>query len=624
MTLLATAQYHRFEGTAEILKSVSYWNALLRGPTILHRERALTRVLSVEDGIGGFVAVKETVNALGQTNRVLSVSGKTDASSMSDMCTEALSGHIPMLLHPHATNALVIGLASGITVGEMLHYPLARLDALEISPEVFRACRAFTPWNHGALSDSRTRVILQDARTHLTLSTERYDVIVSEPSNPWMAGVANLFTRDYFTKVRDHLKPGGIFVQWFHTYQSDWETFAIFGRTLGSVFPNSILMRTSASYGDCLFVCFESASGSLDLDTVAKNLPHAARSSNVRIRTAEILSNLVVDENLRARFGPGPSHTDAHPILEYLAPSHLYAETTDAIGRILRSGGTFAARTIPARKAFEAVDRQIEYAEFLSAMFRPPFGFVKLDQTTPAQKERHARCLAEFAGKVELGIPEMLRIPDERERSLFLEAQARAIAARLELLRAAADDRNLAQAYLALGNIHVVRRKYDQAETSYKQVLEYEPELRPALQNLQVMYERTGRYKEAAAIVTRILEIGPVTPRLLAELAANTVKMGDERHAIELLDRALALDAKYAPALIVASTIYGNRNDLPRALDYSRRAVEADPNDARGHANLAVALYKLGKEGEAREVVARGLNFVPNDPRLLEVRRQIQ
>jgi predicted Zn-dependent protease len=104
----------------------------------------------------------------------------------------------------------------------------------------------------------------------------------------------------------------------------------------------------------------------------------------------------------------------------------------------------------------------------------------------------------------------------------------------------------------------------------------------------------------------------------------NTVKLGDEAQAIQLLDQALAKDPKCASALVVASTIYGNRNDLRRALDYSKRAVEADPRDARGYANLAVALFKSGQPNQARQIVQRGLALLPNNPRLLQVQRQIE
>jgi hypothetical protein len=124
-----------------------------------------------------------------------------------------------MLLHPRPRTVCVLGLGSGVTVGGALRHPVERVDVLEISPEVVAASGHFAAENHDALKDPRTRVIVGDGRSHLLLSADRYDVIISEPSNPWLAGVAPLFTREFLEGARQHLMPGGILCQWTHTYQ---------------------------------------------------------------------------------------------------------------------------------------------------------------------------------------------------------------------------------------------------------------------------------------------------------------------------------------------------------------------------------------------------------------------
>jgi spermidine synthase len=624
MAALATAQYHRLENRAKMYPYISFPDALFHGPAILRREHALQRTLSLEDGLNGFVAVTENVNALGQVDRALSVSGKVDATSRGDLSTEVLLGQLPMLIHSRATQALVIGLASGITAGEMLHYPLERLDVLEISPEVVRACRFFEPWNNRVLSDPRARILVQDARTHLTLSPERYDVIVSEPSNPWMAGVANLFTRGFFLKVRAHLRPGGVFVQWLHTYQSDWDTFATFGRTLRSVFPNALLMRTSRNYTDCVFICFEQPEGFLNLDVATQNLAFAARSSHLRLRAADHLANLVVNEDLGALFGAGPMHTDAHPVLEYLAPRRFNAADTNEIGRILAGRVTLAPRTAQARQAFAAVSRQIDDAEFLSSLLLSPFGIVDLARATTEEKQRYAECLTAYATINEIGIDDLNRLVDPWERKVCLDAQEAGIRAQFAARKAAGDPREVARSFFALGKIFAVRQDYVEAAAWYERAIEQMPDFLTAMQNLQAIYEHLGRHREAAQIVTRFLELGPVTPRLLTDLASNTMKLGDEPKAIRLLERALALDSDYTPALILAAAAYGHRSDLPRAIEYSRRAINAEPQDGRGYGMLAVALVKSGKSQEARDVIAQGLKAVPDDPRLLEMQKQMK
>jgi spermidine synthase len=104
-----------------------------------------------------------------------------------------------VLFHPHAQSVKVLGLASGMTSGEVLLYPIRRLDIVEINAQVVSACRQFFhPWNNHCLDDPRTRIIIQDGRNHLALTRDTYDVIISEPSNAWMAGLANLYSLEFF------------------------------------------------------------------------------------------------------------------------------------------------------------------------------------------------------------------------------------------------------------------------------------------------------------------------------------------------------------------------------------------------------------------------------------------
>src|SRR5262245_18107295 len=105
------------------------------------------------------------------------------------MRTQLFRGHLPAFLHPKPESALVIGLGAGVTLGSILHHPSIRsADCVEISPEVVEASKFFELANDGALTDRRTRLVLEDGRNHLLLTDRKYDLIASEPSNPWMAG----------------------------------------------------------------------------------------------------------------------------------------------------------------------------------------------------------------------------------------------------------------------------------------------------------------------------------------------------------------------------------------------------------------------------------------------------
>ncbi|HWF84258.1 MAG TPA: fused MFS/spermidine synthase, partial [Vicinamibacterales bacterium] len=152
------------------------------------------RIDYYKEGAAGTVTVRDLAGT-----RSLAIDGKVDASNAGDMLTQRLLGLLPMLLHRNPQEICVIGLGSGVTLGSALATGTVRhADVVEISPEVVEASRFFDRENGRALQAPGVRLIVGDGRSHLKLTSRRYDVIVSEPSNPWMAGVAALFTREFF------------------------------------------------------------------------------------------------------------------------------------------------------------------------------------------------------------------------------------------------------------------------------------------------------------------------------------------------------------------------------------------------------------------------------------------
>ena len=150
---------------------------------------------------------------------MLRVNGKIDASDFGDMPTQVLLGQVPLLFGPPVKKALVIGYASGVTTGSVArHREVERIDAVEIEPAIVEASHFFDAQSGRPLDDPRVNLILDDARAYLSSTRERYDVIISEPSNPWMSGVSNLFTREFFRIAHGALAPGGRLLQWVQLY----------------------------------------------------------------------------------------------------------------------------------------------------------------------------------------------------------------------------------------------------------------------------------------------------------------------------------------------------------------------------------------------------------------------
>jgi spermidine synthase len=276
------------------------------GSSVLRFVRSGRRLLFTGEDAAAFVSVDE-VKA--EQTRSLRVNGKVDASNRFDMANQKLISHIPLLLHRDPRKALLIGFGSGISAYSALRHSLEKLDCVEISSQVILASRLFLAENHGVAGDPRLKLSIDDARAFVERSRERYDVIVSEPSNPWIAGVSNLFTREFFATLKTRLAPGGVMTQWLQTYSLDEETF----RMLGSEDP--------------LEPDFD------DLPRRMSNREVAADLATLGVTGPLLIlgHQLVAAEDSVALAGTGPLHTDDRPILEYLAPEHLYVQQVVAV-----------------------------------------------------------------------------------------------------------------------------------------------------------------------------------------------------------------------------------------------------------------------------------------------------
>src|SRR5256885_3581866 len=154
------------------------------------------------------------------------------------MPTQRTIGHLGLLHHPAPKRVLVIGLGSGVTLGAVACHQLQTLDCVEISPAGVRAADYFTDANGGVLHDPRVRLVIGDGRNAVQFAKEPYDVIVSQPSNLWISGMSNLFSRDFFSMASRRLGPGGIFCQWVQAYRMHLEDFQSILKTFFEVFPN--------------------------------------------------------------------------------------------------------------------------------------------------------------------------------------------------------------------------------------------------------------------------------------------------------------------------------------------------------------------------------------------------
>jgi spermidine synthase len=167
------------------------------------------------------------------------VNGKSDGNSRTDAPTQVMGGLVGAALKPSVRNAMVIGLGTGSTAGWLAQLPeIERVDVAELEPAISKVARLCAPVNHDVLRNPKVQIFEGDARELLSVSRERYDLIFSEPSNPYRAGVASLYTREYYQAIRRRLARGGVFVQWLQAYEVDAHTLRSVYATLGSVFAH--------------------------------------------------------------------------------------------------------------------------------------------------------------------------------------------------------------------------------------------------------------------------------------------------------------------------------------------------------------------------------------------------
>jgi len=185
--------------------------------------------------------------------RSIVVNGKSDSSTFFDRETLRLSAHLPALLGITPDRVLVVGLGTGVTAGELTLYPEVRsIRVAEISPAVRDFLPFFEDAVHGLHEDPRYEPVTGDAFRVLRRSDRRYNVIVSEPSNPWVLGVDQLFSREFYASVAGRLEPDGVFVQWIQRYATTQEVYDTVVRTLRNEFPHLRAFR-GAEHDD-LFV----------------------------------------------------------------------------------------------------------------------------------------------------------------------------------------------------------------------------------------------------------------------------------------------------------------------------------------------------------------------------------
>jgi spermidine synthase len=290
-------------------------------------------LLYYSEGLTATVAVAQDSNGI----RSLLINGKPDASNVptGDMRTQLLLGHLPSLLAENTRDALVIGLGSGVTAGALAKHQFNRIDIVEIEQKVAQASAYFEEENGSILKNKRVKLIVDDGRNVVQHASRTYDVITSEPSNLWMSGVANLFTREFFQSVQKRLQPDGVLCQWIHLYQISAHDVLVFLKTIHSVFPHLAIWVD----GSDMLILAGNRPFNLDPQRIAQRMSRPEVQLNLErsnIRPDNIFKGYISDERLMKVLRKHLEiNTDDYPILEFSAPRSLFVNQSKEIVKSL-------------------------------------------------------------------------------------------------------------------------------------------------------------------------------------------------------------------------------------------------------------------------------------------------
>ncbi|MGE0083915.1 MAG: fused MFS/spermidine synthase [Desulfococcaceae bacterium] len=583
--LLSRGWYRDFSAMETELERTSWTQALWKGSERIAGQRQGLEVVFQGEGVSGFTTVEKEINSLGTVEYAMFNSGKADASSHGDRSTQTLSAHIPMLFHPNAQNVMVLGLASGMTPGEVLLYPVKKLDIAEINEQVVKACKKFfSPFNNHCLDDPRTRLILQDGRNHLALTRESYDVIISEPSNPWMAGLANLYSLEFFQLARQRLTPGGFFAQWIQAYEMDWETFCLLGRTFAAVFPQGSLMKVGPV--DYLLLGFTDPKG-FDWQAAQRHLAFAQKSQNIVFPGTDFLVHLILTEDLEELFGSGPLHTDNMPRLEFAAPMKLSSGTLN-IDRAAAGHRRLSAQTQRISDAADRMQSLLDLAEFAASAHVPMFNVLRWQKLNPAQQARYQSAVEDYCSRIP--VPSYDIFSEPGLKICCAEVQISAIGRKIS-----ADDSHPIDHY-NLGLALVAAERKSDALSSLHRAVSLDPDFEPAVLALGLVLAENGELDEAARFLSHAVSLGPGKAEPYKYLGMVELRRGAADMAANHLSAAWALapdDPVILSELGIALMHQGkNRN----AAFYLAKAVEHNPQDDESRYYLELARRNMEEE----------------------------
>ncbi len=522
------------------------------------------------------------------------VNGKADASTgPGDRLTQYLLGYLPALLHGEPKKVAVIGFGAGFTVEAVKSIPsVERIDCAELEPAIIEAGKYWNSLNGGVLEDPRVHIHISDGRTFIMGSPRRYDLIISEPSNPWIAGIGNLFTQDFYQHARSQLEPGGVMCQWFNLYNVSVKDLKMVLATFYDVFPEGEVWQSSG--GDLVLLGSE-RDLTFDFDKayqVWERSPAIQRHLyEIGVVRPEVLAGHYLFDAHQARSlaGQSPLNTDDRPLLEFSAPFSLYATN-----RTLELLALLWPSSQAAPPEYEMTDdRKIWAAIGKSNITDRRRGLTLLGE--PASPDGwFARALLELRHPA---------VPPQQAREKAFEALHKTLESEPE--------HPLANALMGL--IQLDEGRHQKAGEHLLVALTDPPPGSGYALNLELgrSFYTLGDYREATLPLARAAKLEPHLSAPLALGGHCALVLGWPERALSILEDALKRNpydplAKFGEA--DALKLLGRAEEAEAAYQEFLRMV---PADANGWTRLGILQFQQGKLGEAESSLLKALYYDP-------------
>ncbi len=578
-----------YSPTLATFGTVLYWN-LYEGRLTLAETARATDIVFAADGLNASISVARAEDYI-----ALRTNGKVDASNH-DRTTQLLVGHLGAIFHSAPERVLVIGFGSGMTVSALARYPgVERIDCVEIEPAVIRAAPYLESLNRGVLKDPRLHVILDDARNFLLTTRERYDLIISEPSNPWIAGVAALFTEEYYRGALARLEPGGIFVQWVQAYALNPEDLRMVLATFVPCFPQVTLW-----HGDSpdLLLLARVVPAPLELDRLRALWSDAALRADYEalgMRRPEGLFAfyLLDDADLRHVAAGTRRNTDDRTLLEYRAPHALLTKNLEDSNRDM----LLEDQQDPLPRNLSGVDRVVALEAAAETM-------LNLDDRDEAN-----RFLQPLADDPPTPALELLR-------GRVHLASSRLSDARAHFRTALRLDPSSLEAAQGLADVAHRLGENDTAQLLLRQILARNPSFVPALDAMARLARDRKDWRQAADWQARRIARDPAAgAEPYARLGDFLLHLEDFGGAERALETALEHDPYSYDAHRAFADYYRSRQLWPLARMHLEFIVRYAPDtDRQTYLVLADVDRAMGDTSQARQVLEKARRVFPLDP----------